>query len=112
MGFRDGDIDTPVVLDDIKRLAAIESPTADPAGVNRVLDAIAPWFAEPAPPVRARKSTRVSARCCASRAIPRVPAPASSCCRTSIPCTRSARWPAICRSGRRETGSMAPACST
>lgn len=44
MSFRDGTIDTAEIIADITQLAAIESPTADPAGVNRVLDAIAPWF--------------------------------------------------------------------
>ncbi len=44
MTFRDGSIDTAAILADIRQLVAIESPTADPSGVNRVLDAIAPWF--------------------------------------------------------------------
>jgi glutamate carboxypeptidase len=45
-GFRDGVIDTEAVLAAIERLVAIESPTSDPAGVNRVLDAIAPMFGD------------------------------------------------------------------
>ena len=50
-----------------------------------------------------RRSTRASATCCASRAIRTAPAPASSCCRMSTPCTRSARWPASADpAGRRQ----------
>lgn len=45
MSFRDGTIDIEAILLEIERIAAIESPTSDPAGVNRVLDAIAPMFA-------------------------------------------------------------------
>ena len=45
MSFRDGTVDTEAVLDMIERLAAIESPSADPAGVDKVLDAIAVLFA-------------------------------------------------------------------
>lgn len=38
-------VDVEAVLADIERLAAIESPTASPAGVNRVMDVLASWFA-------------------------------------------------------------------
>lgn len=44
MSFRDGTVDVEAVLADIERLAAIESPTSDPAGVDRVLDAVARMF--------------------------------------------------------------------
>lgn len=44
-GFRSGSIDTEAILADITRLAAIESPSSHPAGVNRVLDALATLFA-------------------------------------------------------------------
>jgi glutamate carboxypeptidase len=42
--YRDVQIDTNAILEDISRLAAIESPTSHPAGVNAVLDLIAGWF--------------------------------------------------------------------
>ena len=42
--YRDAQIDTDAILEDISRIAAIESPTGHPAGVNAVLDAIAGWF--------------------------------------------------------------------
>jgi glutamate carboxypeptidase len=45
MSFKDGTVDVTAVLADIERLAAIESPTASPEGVNRVLDAVAAMFA-------------------------------------------------------------------
>jgi glutamate carboxypeptidase len=43
--FLDCRIDSSAILADIEAIAAIESPTSDVAGVNRVLDAIAAWFA-------------------------------------------------------------------
>jgi glutamate carboxypeptidase len=43
--YRDAKIDTDAIVEDIRRLAAIESPTSHPAGVNGVLDVIASWFA-------------------------------------------------------------------
>jgi glutamate carboxypeptidase len=38
------DVDTDAILDDIRRIASIESPTSHAAGVNGVLDVIASWF--------------------------------------------------------------------
>jgi glutamate carboxypeptidase len=43
--FLDGRIDSSAILADIEAISAIESPTSDVAGVNRVLDVIAGWFA-------------------------------------------------------------------
>jgi glutamate carboxypeptidase len=43
--FLDCRIDSSAILADIEAIAAIESPTSDVAGVNRVLDVIAGWFA-------------------------------------------------------------------
>src|SRR5262245_32781020 len=43
-GYRDVQIDTDAIVEDIRCLAAIESPTSHPAGVNAVLDLIASWF--------------------------------------------------------------------
>lgn len=43
--FLDCDIDSSAILADIEAIAGIESPTSDVAGVNRVLDVIAAWFA-------------------------------------------------------------------
>lgn len=42
--FLDCRIDSSAILADIESIAAIESPTSDVAGVNRVLDAAAAWF--------------------------------------------------------------------
>jgi glutamate carboxypeptidase len=42
--YRDAEIDTEAIVEDIRRIAAIESPTSHPAGVNAVLDVIASWF--------------------------------------------------------------------
>ena len=42
--FLDSRIDSDAILADIERLARIESPTSDIAGVNRVLDVIVGWF--------------------------------------------------------------------
>ena len=42
--FLDCRIDADAVLADIEAITRIESPTSDPAGVNRVLDTIAGWF--------------------------------------------------------------------
>ena len=44
--FLDSQIDSDAVLADIERIVRIESPTSDVAGVNRVLDVIAGWFAD------------------------------------------------------------------
>jgi glutamate carboxypeptidase len=43
--FPDCRIDSSAILADIEAISAIESPTSDVAGVNRVLDVIAGWFA-------------------------------------------------------------------
>jgi len=43
-GYRDMKVDVDAIAEDIRRLAAIESPTSHPAGVNAVLDMIAGWF--------------------------------------------------------------------
>jgi glutamate carboxypeptidase len=43
--FLDCPIDSAAILGDIERIARIESPTSDVAGVNRVLDTVAGWFA-------------------------------------------------------------------
>ena len=42
--FADCPVDSNAILGDIERLVRIESPTHEPAGVNRVLDVIAAWF--------------------------------------------------------------------
>lgn len=42
--YRDIEIDTETIVEDISRVASIESPTSHPAGVNAVLDVIAGWF--------------------------------------------------------------------
>jgi glutamate carboxypeptidase len=42
--YRDVQIDTDAIVEDIRSLAAIESPTSHSAGVNAVLDLIAGWF--------------------------------------------------------------------
>jgi glutamate carboxypeptidase len=42
--FLDCRIDAGAILADIEAISAIESPTSDLAGVNRVLDVIAGWF--------------------------------------------------------------------
>jgi glutamate carboxypeptidase len=43
-GYRDAEVDVEAIVDDIRHLAAIESPTSHAAGVNAVLDTIAGWF--------------------------------------------------------------------
>jgi len=42
--YRDAPVDSDAILEDIRRIAEVESPTSHPAGVNRVLDIIAGWF--------------------------------------------------------------------
>jgi len=42
--FLDTPVDREAILEQIRRITAIESPTSHPAGVNRVLDVIASWF--------------------------------------------------------------------
>ena len=42
--YLDSRIDADAILADIAAITAIESPTSDPAGVNRVLDVIDGWF--------------------------------------------------------------------
>jgi glutamate carboxypeptidase len=42
--YRDAPIDVDAILDDIQRVASVESPTSHPAGVNQALDIIAGWF--------------------------------------------------------------------
>ena len=42
--YRDVQVDGEAILEDIRRIAEVESPTSHPAGVNRVLDIIAGWF--------------------------------------------------------------------
>ena len=42
--YRDIEADTEAILDAVSRIAAIESPTSHPAGVDAVLDVIAGWF--------------------------------------------------------------------
>ncbi len=42
--YRDAEIDVDAIVEDISRLASIESPTSHPGGVNAVLDIIAGWF--------------------------------------------------------------------
>jgi glutamate carboxypeptidase len=42
--YRDVEVDSDAILEDIRSIAAVESPTSHPAGVNRVLDIIAGWF--------------------------------------------------------------------
>jgi glutamate carboxypeptidase len=42
--YRDVEIDKDAIVEDIRRAAAIESPTSHPAGVNAALDLIAGWF--------------------------------------------------------------------
>lgn len=42
--YPDSRIDADAILADIARITAIESPTSDPAGVNRVLDIVGSWF--------------------------------------------------------------------
>ena len=42
--YRDAQVDIDAILEDIRRIAAVESPTSHPAGVNRVLDIVAGWF--------------------------------------------------------------------
>lgn len=44
MSFVDCPIDCSAILEDIERIARIESPTSDRGGVNRVLDVICAWF--------------------------------------------------------------------
>ncbi|HXF55005.1 MAG TPA: M20 family metallopeptidase [Hyphomicrobiaceae bacterium] len=42
--FRDTPVDREAILEQIRCITAIESPTSHPVGVNRVLDVIASWF--------------------------------------------------------------------
>lgn len=42
--YLDSRIDSGAILADIEAISAIESPTSDVAGVNRVLDVVASWF--------------------------------------------------------------------
>jgi glutamate carboxypeptidase len=42
--YPDIEADTEAILDAVSRIAAIESPTSHPAGVDAVLDVIAGWF--------------------------------------------------------------------
>jgi glutamate carboxypeptidase len=42
--FLDTPVDRDAILEQIRRITTIESPTSHPAGVNRVLDVIAGWF--------------------------------------------------------------------
>ena len=42
--YRDVEVDIDAIVEDILRLAAIESPTGQAAGVNGVLDTVAGWF--------------------------------------------------------------------
>jgi len=42
--YLDCRIDAGAILGDIERITRVESPTSDPPGVNRVLDAIDGWF--------------------------------------------------------------------
>jgi glutamate carboxypeptidase len=42
--YRDAKIDVDAILEDIRQVVSIESPTSHPAGVNAVLDLIARWF--------------------------------------------------------------------
>jgi glutamate carboxypeptidase len=42
--YRDAPIDVEAIIEDISRIASVESPTSHPAGVNQVLDIIAGWF--------------------------------------------------------------------
>ena len=42
--YRDAPIDSEAIIEDIRRIASVESPTSHPAGVNQVLDIIAGWF--------------------------------------------------------------------
>ncbi len=44
VSYLDCPIDSSAVLADIEAITAIESPTSDTAGVNRVLDVLAAWF--------------------------------------------------------------------
>jgi glutamate carboxypeptidase len=41
---RDAPVDTEAILEDIRRIAEVESPTSHADGVNAVLDLVASWF--------------------------------------------------------------------
>jgi glutamate carboxypeptidase len=43
--FRDVPVDIDAILEDIRSIVAVESPTSHPAGVNQVLDIVGGWFA-------------------------------------------------------------------
>jgi glutamate carboxypeptidase len=42
--YRDTHIDIEAIIEDIRRIVLVESPTSHPAGVNGVLDIIGSWF--------------------------------------------------------------------
>src|SRR5262245_55603040 len=42
--YRDAHVDIEAIIEDIRRIASVESPTSHSAGVNQVLDIIAGWF--------------------------------------------------------------------
>jgi glutamate carboxypeptidase len=42
--YRDARVDVDAILEDIRSIVTVESPTSHPAGVNQVLDIIAGWF--------------------------------------------------------------------
>jgi glutamate carboxypeptidase len=42
--YRDVSVDVGAIVEDIRSIVEVESPTSHPAGVNRVLDIIAGWF--------------------------------------------------------------------
>ena len=42
--YRDAHVDIDAIIEDIRRIVTVESPTSHPAGVNQVLDIIAGWF--------------------------------------------------------------------
>jgi len=42
--YRDTHIDIEAIIEDIRRIVQVESPTSHPAGVNGVLDIIGGWF--------------------------------------------------------------------
>jgi glutamate carboxypeptidase len=42
--YRDARVDVDAIIDDIRSIVTVESPTSHPAGVNQVLDIIAGWF--------------------------------------------------------------------
>jgi glutamate carboxypeptidase len=42
--YRDAPVDVDAIIEDIRSIVEVESPTSHPAGVNQVLDIIAGWF--------------------------------------------------------------------